>query len=287
MQNSFWFTTVKIHIYYLLQSVFIMEKNLKLLLVFLCFSFVANSCNKPLSVDIEETEPLPTLIFPVTTEFSLKVEGYMSININSFHILVQEIAAKNSVDQTNLSLEKLYVSLLEIDRFGLDQTIVNELKSVPIFVDWNTKRGGGVYHPSEAWLLENGYIPEKEKAVEICNVSDFNYLTTLNQPYLLLHELAHAYHDRVLDFFNLDILNAYQNTLDKGLHRNVTLFAGNGVFETVPKAYGLNNQIEFFAELTESYFGRNDFFPFNRTELAEYDSVGYAMIEKAWNLNND
>ena len=37
-----------------------------------------------------------------------------------------------------------------------------------------------------------------------------------------------------------------------------------------------------FAELTEAYFVRNDFFPFNREELRQYDPVGYAMIESVW-----
>lgn len=264
-----------------------MTNNMKWLTLLICFVFLAISCNKSLSTELEEAEPLPELIFPVTSEFNFDVDGYMNININGFHILVQEIAAKNSVDETNATLEKLYISLFEIDNFGLDSAIISELKNIRIFVDWNNTIGAGVYHPSESWLLENGYIPEKAKAVEIPNVIDFNYISTLNQPYVVLHELAHAYHDRVLDFYNLDILNAYQNALDKGLHRNVTLNSGNGVFFTVPEAYGLNNHIEFFAELTESYFGRNDFYPFNRAELAEYDSVGYAMIEKAWNLSLD
>jgi hypothetical protein len=51
----------------------------------------------------------------------------------------------------------------------------------------------------------------------------------------------------------------------------------------VGRAYALNNYLEFFAELTEAYFVRNDFFPFTRDELRQYDAVGYAMIESVWN----
>ena len=40
--------------------------------------------------------------------------------------------------------------------------------------------------------------------------------------------------------------------------------------------------MEFFAELTEAYFGLNDYFPFKKSDLEQYDSVGYSMIEKVW-----
>ena len=38
---------------------------------------------------------------------------------------------------------------------------------------------------------------------------------------------------------------------------------------------------EYFAELTEACFGKNDFYPFNRNELKEHDPGGYVVIEKA------
>ena len=37
-----------------------------------------------------------------------------------------------------------------------------------------------------------------------------------------------------------------------------------------------------FAELTEAYFGQNDWFPHNREELRNYDPRGYKMIEEVW-----
>jgi hypothetical protein len=46
--------------------------------------------------------------------------------------------------------------------------------------------------------------------------------------------------------------------------------------------YALSNDREYFAELTESYFGKNDFEPFTRDELRAFDPDGYAMIEQLW-----
>lgn len=35
--------------------------------------------------------------------------------------------------------------------------------------------------------------------------------------------------------------------------------------------YGLANEKEFFAEMSEAWFGMNDFYPFNRAEVREFD----------------
>jgi len=46
--------------------------------------------------------------------------------------------------------------------------------------------------------------------------------------------------------------------------------------------YGLTNQKEFFAEMTEAYFGMNDFYPFNRGELKTKEPEVYALMEEIW-----
>ena len=48
------------------------------------------------------------------------------------------------------------------------------------------------------------------------------------------------------------------------------------------KAYAATNYKEYFAELTEAYFGKNDFFPFNRVDLKKYDPTGYQLMQDVW-----
>ncbi len=55
-----------------------------------------------------------------------------------------------------------------------------------------------MYHPSREWLISHGYIPEKEKSVEITNLAHFVDWTNLNQPHMITHELAHAYMDKFI-----------------------------------------------------------------------------------------
>jgi hypothetical protein len=46
--------------------------------------------------------------------------------------------------------------------------------------------------------------------------------------------------------------------------------------------YALTDQKEFFAEMSESYFGMNDFFPFNREELQKAEPELFKLMEDVW-----
>ena len=85
-----------------------------------------------------------------------------------------------------------------------------------------------------------------------------------------LHELLHALHAQYLPngVGNSDVLRFYNNAVRGKLYP-----AGE---------YVLKNHKEFFAEMTESYFGVNDFFPFNRAELKEAEPEIYALLKDVW-----
>jgi len=92
-----------------------------------------------------------------------------------------------------------------------------------------------------------------------------------------MHELAHGYHNRVPGNSYPVIEAAYRNALVAKLYQSVPHINGRKI-----NAYALKNSREYFAELTEAYFGRNDFFPFNRQELAAYDVIGFRMMQGVW-----
>ena len=48
------------------------------------------------------------------------------------------------------------------------------------------------------------------------------------------------------------------------------------------RAYALNNPQEYFAESTEAYFSRNDFFPFTRDDLIRHDPETARLLAKLW-----
>jgi len=44
----------------------------------------------------------------------------------------------------------------------------------------------------------------------------------------------------------------------------------------------LTNQMEYFAEQSEAFFGTNDFYPFVRSELERHDPRMFALLKKLW-----
>jgi len=156
---------------------------------------------------------------------------------------------------------------------------VKWLRTVPIVLD---KTHGALipaqYHPGADWLRKNGYDPSLVHCVHIPDAAYFTSGTmSYEQPWAVLHELAHAYHDQVLGF---------------GLERirgRLKAFVASGKYKSVPhmnghmrEHYGLTDQKEFFAEMTEAYFGMNDFYPFNRAELKREEPELFSLLRKVW-----
>jgi hypothetical protein len=153
------------------------------------------------------------------------------------------------------------------------------LQQVPLWLDaTHGKLKSMQYHPSVEWLKENGYDPALAKCVHIPDAAYFSSAEIqFQQPWAVLHELAHAYHDQVLSFDNAEIKAAWRKFVDGGKYKSVPHMNGR-----MRPHYGLTNQMEFFAEMTEAYFGMNDFFPFNRAELEREEPELTALLRKVW-----
>lgn len=67
----------------------------------------------------------------------------------------------------------------------------------------------------------------------------------------------------------------------RGLYGKVRHISGKTM-----KAYAATDEYEYFSELTEAYFGDNNFYPFNRNDLMKYDPAGFALVEKMWNMGS-
>ena len=92
-----------------------------------------------------------------------------------------------------------------------------------------------------------------------------------------MHELAHAYHDQVLGFEEKEVLQAWNRFCKSGKYQKVRHING----KVIPH-YALTDQKEFFAEMTESYFGLNDFYPFHRDDLRQAEPGIFALMKSVW-----
>ncbi len=132
------------------------------------------------------------------------------------------------------------------------------------------------FHPSRDWLEQHGLNPDMAGGIELPNAQIF--LDSYSwEPWAIMHELAHFYHLTVLGETYAPIRDAYQHALKTHLYENVPRYNGR-----MARAYALTDEREYFAELTEAYFGRNDYFPFTRDELKTYDPTGFAMMQAVW-----
>jgi hypothetical protein len=157
---------------------------------------------------------------------------------------------------------------------------LKELQTVTIVLDLNCgKLGPMQYHPSARWLESNGYSRDLAKCVHLPRAADVATRRNVNeQPWVILHELAHAWHDQFLGFDEPRIMAAYERYKQSGRGDNTLLYNGRRV-----RHYALTDQKEFFAEMTEAFFGVNDFHPFNRAELKESEPELYKLLATIWN----
>ncbi len=121
-------------------------------------------------------------------------------------------------------------------------------------------------------------IPAMEKGMKLANAKNF-LSWTYEQPWMVMHELAHAYHHHFLDkgFENAEISESWTRITESKKYESVLHWNGKH-----SKHYALTNPMEYFAETTESYFGSNDFFPFVAAELKTFDPESDELMRKIW-----
>jgi hypothetical protein len=162
---------------------------------------------------------------------------------------------------------------------------VKQLRRVPVWLDLDPSARPGVFYANWPSNRHNG--PDRDYAgfhgamyqgVVFRNIVQAIAMSILRNPMLVMHEMAHAYHDRVLGAWNPEVRRVYEAAKAKGLHQSVRFANGR----SVPFGNAIRNEWEYFAELSEAYFGENDQTPLSAKDLHSYDSDGYQLVGQAW-----
>jgi hypothetical protein len=155
---------------------------------------------------------------------------------------------------------------------------LEKLRKVTFWVELTDRDVQGMcYHPSTEWLKGHGFNPEKAGGVEIGNARHFVDWSAADQPWMALHELAHAYHHQVLGYEHPGIKAAFKKAVESKSYESVLYCRGGK-----KRHYALNNDQEYFAESCEAFFGVNDFYPFLRAELREHDPGMHELLREVW-----
>lgn len=167
---------------------------------------------------------------------------------------------------------KLYLIDIYMPADSLDK-----LKTIPIWLELEDKAVPYIaYHRSKKNLKAKGLNPDKLNAIEIGSSRNFERWQEF-QKYVLLRYMAYAYYDKYLQEQKPLIDSAYIKTLKGGKYTSVLRFDGKKVRHSA-----LNDAKEYFARMTESYYGLSDHYPFIQFELHQYDPNACDLLTKLW-----
>jgi hypothetical protein len=203
------------------------------------------------------------------------VERYEARQLEGWTLRVHpDLLAQPALASNTLRL--LEFQLYQITRV-VPSNALARLREIPIWVELAHPRHPCMcYHVSPEWLRAHDMNPAKAGGVELANATNF-LSWTKQQPWMVLHELAHGYHHQVLKHGHPGLRAAYTNAVASRRYEEVLHINGRK-----QRHYALNNDEEYFAEATEAYFGTNDFYPFTRAELKQHDPEMFALLGKLW-----
>ena len=217
---------------------------------------------------------------PATAEGPDPTSAYAKRSVQGFTVLVNRRLLEHKEEAE--ALKELNAHLGRIAS-AVPPKPLAKLRKLRIWLEWaNNSNSLVVFHPSAQWLRENGYNPDKAGGIEIPNARKFTECSRDDQPWCLVHEMAHAYQLYIFGEDHPAAQKAYRKAMDAGLYESVAHVHGGK-----RKAYAATNYKEYFADLTEAYFGKNDFFPFTRADLKKYDPTGYRLMQAAWGQPRD
>lgn len=212
-----------------------------------------------------EKKPLPT--------------AHSSRNLDGWTVRVDDRLLKGEHAARGERALKLLESRLVAVAFVVPEKALAELHTIAIQLDLNY--GDLIpmqYHPDAGWLRENGYSEKLAKCVHIPNLADFLEPQGIHgQPWVVLHELAHGFHDQVIGSDEPRVTAAWKKFRDSGKYKSVLHVSGK-----MREDYGVTDKAEFFAEMTEAYFGSNDFYPFVAGELKQAEPEIFALLADIW-----
>ena len=229
---------------------------------------------------------------------------YERIHLQGFQIFYEQ----NVFDLHEDLLETLTIDLEEVRRLLPKTAACAQLVS-NTYIYLNTSliygRGeegyGCCYHATsgQTWLREHGMNELKAGCVELYSASDYLESRLLwGTGGLVLHELAHAYHDKMCagGFECPVVIDAYQGAMCEGKYDCIPSVHGPQAQLIADgkklKAYACTDCKEYFAELSVSFLSPvdrdesksefNKWYPHNRQQLQAHDPMAFDVLSELW-----
>jgi len=212
--------------------------------------------------------------------------GYERRDVEGFTVFV----GMSVLQQPHDGFQRAPITALERELNDLKRIlhpkIVGILQSIPIWVEWDMRdriSPGAIaryYGGSADTWKKAGGDPRKANNVEILTMRALASIRrpgTPLQQIVILHEMAHAVHHRLLGWDNPELEAIYQQAMDRKLYDKVNdRFGGRG------PAYARTNAAEYFAEVSCAYLDSCNYFPFNHEQLRGHDPSAFKFVERVW-----
>lgn len=249
--------------------------------LFLCLSLIASS---PVFANEHLASNAAARAIKDGADYRSPIRSYVTVS-SSWHIYVEKPLMDRKPELAMRAIAKLEDALAVVFN-ALPGKPGNTLRRVNFYLMWgkDSPQGGKANGLSYIRKGEpNNYPhldPRWEHSIVIFSADNLLYLDELWTRKSLMHELAHAWHISNWPEKHPVIYEAWQQSQNKKLYRNMSDYKG----KPLTTAYANKNQLEYFAELSAMYFVGGNYRPFNRSGLQAYDLAGYTMIESLWGV---
>ena len=163
-------------------------------------------------------------------------DKYEVQQIEGWRIIVNKKLLQSESELSSDTLKLLAGKLYDITRV-VPPPALAKLRRIAIWVELNEPHTPCMcYHPDAQWLRDNGMNPEKARCVEVANAHCTFLKWSFDQPWMVLHELSHAYHHQFLPdgFENKEILAAYHHAMEAKLYDSVLRSGGRAGRRPMP-----------------------------------------------------
>ncbi|NTX03503.1 MULTISPECIES: RICIN domain-containing protein [Myxococcus] len=227
---------------------------------------------------------LAALAFACVASAASPVPTYQTQTLEGWTVRIDDrLMAGANRPLTEKALVLLAAQLKEVIRI-VPAGPVAQLRKVTLWLSppYPNEPEAARYHAGDVLLRRSGRSLTMLKSIEFTNVLIFEK-ETRRMPIFVLHELSHAYHDHVLGE-HAGIEAAYARARENKSYDCVERWRGPEVPITFERAYAMTDDWEYFAETSEALFGRNDYYPFTREDLARHDPGMLALLQQVWQL---
>ena len=210
--------------------------------------------------------PLPgaAKLYEPTTDYTVKTLAGWQVYVHKALLGDGEYAKTGAV-----AMERLTDAMVRIKTW-IPADPLAKLLDVKIWLELDSTHGpyGGTsayqYHPGLDWLVDMDFNPDKHKCVEFGRGESLAKRGKDSTATVLLHELAHAYHDQVLSFNHPKVKAAYRRAVEGTTYPE--------------KDWVKSNHKEFFAGVTTRYFGKKQ----ERDAVGQRDPILERLLLNIW-----